>query len=327
MKLNWFYIFIGIFFVAMIFISLKFFRGSAHTSVGIAYAKEYMINAEKSALVKTVNVVPGQEVKAGDKLIDLTSEALEIEIEKLDNRIKVLRQERGEKNKLAASEIAYMKAEQGVEIEEINASIKEAESEYQLNRELTKEFAASRDTTRSANNPLDVKINSLRKQRGKLEEAVAIKVKDILQDSEADQQMLQNQIGLLEQELTLLKGERSKLTKLAEADGVVGNVYVKSGQQVEAFAPLLSVNPKFPAMVVGYMVGKKETLAVGSPVIVKSYEHKDVEIAGKVIGYGSVVELPQILQKSTAVKAFGREVFIEVMAGNGLATGEKVLIR
>jgi len=327
MKINWFYLFIGVFFVAMMFVSLKFFRGSAHTSVGIAYSKEYKINSEKSALVKLINVVPGQEVKTGDKLVELTSQSLEIDIEKLQNRISILIEEKSEKTKLAASKIAYIKAEQGVDIEEINASIKQAESEYQLNRKLTKEFSAPTDTTRDVNNPLDVKIGSLKKQRTKLEEAIAIKVKDILQESETDKQLLQNQIDLLKQELELHQVERSKLTKYAEADGVVGNVFVKTGQQVEGFAPLLSVNPQFPAMVIGYMVGKKESLAVGAKVTVLSYEHKDVQIDGKVIGFGSVVELPQILQKSTAVKAFGREIFIEVTAGNGLATGEKVLIR
>jgi HlyD family secretion protein len=46
-----------------------------------------------------------------------------------------------------------------------------------------------------------------------------------------------------------------------------------------------------------------------------------------VIGYGSVAELPEILQKSTAVKAFGREIFIEIGLENNFANGEKVLIR
>lgn len=326
-KANWYYLFIGLFFAAMIFISLKYFRGSAHTSVGVAYSTAYTINAEKSALVLNVNVVPGQEVKAGDKLIELTSQQLEIEIAKLNNRIQVLRQEQGEKNKLAASEIAFMKAEQGVTIEEINAAMDEAASEYELNIELTKEFAAITDTTRSQNNPLDVKINSLKKQKQKLEEAVTIKERDILQESETERQLIQNQIVLLEQDLMLLKEERGKLTKYAEADGVVGNVYVKSGQQVEAFTNVLSVNPKDPTMVVGYLVGKKDEIQVGSAVTVRSYEDKRVQVNGKVIGYGSVVELPLILQKSTAVTAFGREVFIEVSPGNGLASGEKVLIR
>jgi HlyD family secretion protein len=46
-----------------------------------------------------------------------------------------------------------------------------------------------------------------------------------------------------------------------------------------------------------------------------------------VIGYGSVVQLPLILQKSTAVTGFGREFFVEMDGQNEFATGERVLIR
>jgi HlyD family secretion protein len=46
-----------------------------------------------------------------------------------------------------------------------------------------------------------------------------------------------------------------------------------------------------------------------------------------VIGYGAVTSLPDILQKSTAVKAFGKEVFIEMPLQNDFSTGEKILIR
>ncbi|HEY3403305.1 MAG TPA: biotin/lipoyl-binding protein [Ohtaekwangia sp.] len=324
---NWFYWFIAVLFLTMLFISTRFFKGSGHASVGITYAKEYTINAEKSAVVKSIPVVPGQEVKTGDLLVELTSQALEIDIDRLNNRIVVLRSEVDEKTKLAASEIAYMKAEQGVEIEEINAEINQAESEYQLNRQLTKEFASSKDTTRNSTSPLDVKIKALKKQKSKREEAVAIKVQDILQEKETEQRLLENQIRLLDRELELLRDEQKKLSKYAAADGVVGSVFVKQGVQVDAFTSLLSVNPKHPTTVVGYQVGKKESLPVGSEVSVQSYEHSKVIASGKVIGYGSVVELPEILQKSTAVKAFGREVFIEISAKNEFATGEKVMIR
>lgn len=327
MSRNWFYWLIALLFIAMLFISSRYFKGSGTSSVGITYAKEYKINAEKSALVKSIPVVSGQEVKTGDLLVDLTSQTLEIDIDRLTNRIVALKSEVAEKAKLAASEIAYIKAAQGVDIEELNADINQAESEYQLNRQLTKEFVSAKDTTFNTINPLDVKISSLKKQKSRREEAVGIKVKDILQEKETEQQLLENQINLLNRELELLHDERKKLSKYATADGVIGNVYVKQGEQVDAFNSLLSVNPKHPTTVIGYQVGKKESLPVGTDVSVKSYEHSRMVITGKVIGYGSVVVLPEILQKSTAVKAFGREVFIEIPVNNGFATGEKVLIR
>ena len=118
------------------------------------------------------------------------------------------------------------------------------------------------------------------------------------------------------------------MNKYAESDGVVENVYVKAGEQVAAFTPLLSVNPVRPSTVVGYLVGKKVSVPeIGSIVEISSYDKRSTSVKGKVIGFGSVTELPEILQKATAVKAFGREVFIEIGSDNNFANGEKVLIR
>jgi hypothetical protein len=326
MKLNWFYIFIGLLFVSMLFISLKYFKASGHSSIGITYSKEYKINAEKSALIKSIPVIPGKEVKAGDLLVELTSHELEMQIDKLTNNIVSLRSEQSEKNKLADSRIAYAKAEHGIEIENLNSDIVQAESELKLNRKLTTELNGKQDSLAN-DHPMQMKINALRKQRSRHEEAVAIRVNDIRQGNEADQQALRNQIRLMEHELSILNEERKKLSKYATSDGVVENVFVKDGEQVDAYTPLLSINPIHPLSVVGYMVGKKEMLSLNAEVVVSSYERPRNKISGKVIGYGSVVELPDILQKSTAVKAFGRQIFIEIPAGNGFATGEKVLIR
>jgi HlyD family secretion protein len=140
-------------------------------------------------------------------------------------------------------------------------------------------------------------------------------------------QLLDNQISLLERELEQLIREKQNLVKHAVTNGVVENVNVKTNEQVEAYAPLLTINPVNPTTVVGYMVGKKDMLPIGSSVTIKSVDYVRAIISGKVIGYGSVVALPDILQKSMAVKAFGREIFIEIPGENDFAVGEKVLIR
>jgi multidrug resistance efflux pump len=325
MKFNWFYIFIVALFFMMLFVTLRYFRGSRHSTVGITHSREHKINAEKPAQVKSVKVTPGQQVKQGDLLIELTSNDLDIEIAKMTNRILALQSEKNEKSKLALAEISYTRANEGVAIEKINSDILEAEGEMQLNKKLTKNFGISTDSTQRT--PIALKVDALKKQRTKHEEAIAIRVQDILQKSNSEQQLVSNQIGLLERELALLNQEQRVLNKYAAADGVVENVYVRMGEHVDAFTPLLSLNLVHPVTVVGYQVGKKDPITIGAAVNIRSYEHSGTVVNGKVIGYGAVVELPEILQKSTAVKAFGREVFIEIPAANDFATGEKVLIR
>ncbi|HMX51628.1 MAG TPA: HlyD family efflux transporter periplasmic adaptor subunit, partial [Cyclobacteriaceae bacterium] len=143
-----------------------------------------------------------------------------------------------------------------------------------------------------------------------------------------EQQLLNNQIKLLEQELDLLKTERSNLVKYASSDGVVTSVYVKPGEQVSSYTELLAITPVRPTTVIGYLAGKNNnTFVVGDSVRVSAYGNGSIRITGRVIGYGAVTQLPDILQKSTAVKAFGREVFIEIPPSNNFTNGEKVLIR
>jgi multidrug resistance efflux pump len=323
---NWFYAFVFVLMGGLLFVGVRYFQGSGYSSVGLTQGNEYKLNAERASHVKSLHVVPGQEIKSGDLLLELSSSELDIEIGKLVNRIEVLRSDQIEKMKLSGSDIAYMRAEQQIEIEKINSELLEAEGELRLNKQLTKNFTQAKDSA-NPDDPIRVRINALRQQKKKLEEATRIKSDAISQGDLTEQELLKNQIVLLEKELEILRNEQKNLKKFATADGVIGNVYVKEGEQIEAFTPLLSINPVHPLSVIGYLVGKKTELPVGSKVKVQSFEHKSNVTEGKIIGYGAVVVLPEILQKSTAVKAFGREVFIEVNSENDLASGEKVLIR
>ena len=308
----------------MLAVNAKYFRGTGTASVGVTYSKGYKINADRSALVKTIAVVPGQQVKVGDVLIELTSFNLALDLDRLENRIATLQAERAEKSKLANSEIAYIKADQGIEIEKLNVAIIQTESELALNKKLSNEFS---EQELSENNPLKQKIDALKLQRARYEEAIKIKIADILQETNTEERLLDNQVRLLEQEREMHLAEKNNLRKVAIVEGVVESIFVKPGEQVDAYSELLSVNPVHPTTVVGYLVGKKNALPIGAEVVVRSYENQRLTSAGKVIGYGSVVPLPEILQKSTAVTGFGREFFVEISAQNSFANGERVLIR
>ena len=325
MRTNWFYILVLILFVVMIFVSLRYFKGSRFTTVGITASREFKINAEKQALVTAINVVSGQQVKKGDLLVELSSAPLELEISKINNRINVLQSERDEKGKRVQSSIDLIQADHALAKERLQTQIVQLESESRLNRTLTKQFA--KDTTALEPTTADLKLRSLRQQASREDETIHIKVKDILQQRDLEQQLMNNQIRLLQSELEMIHKEKAALSKYATADGVIGNIYVRQGEQVDAFTPLLSVDAVHPATVVAYQTGEKENLSVGTPVEIMPYARRQQVIAGKVIGFGAVVQLPEILQKATAVKAFGREVFIEIDENNGLATGEKVLVR
>ena len=78
MRINWFYLLIGIIFLAMLFINVRYFRGSADATIGMAQSIPYKINSEKSALVKSVLVIAGMQVKeVGESWLAYLSSAQE----------------------------------------------------------------------------------------------------------------------------------------------------------------------------------------------------------------------------------------------------------
>lgn len=325
MRFNWFYVLVAVVFLAMLFVSFRYFRGSRSSTVGVTYAREFKVNSEKAAFVSSIDVVPGQQVKKGDLLVELSSAELELEIEKIVSRINVLKSEKYEKAKRHNTTLQLLKADHSLEIEQLRSEIAQMENEIRLNKSLMKQFA--RDSSSNQVNSSDLKLRSLKQQEARQSQTVEVKVEDMLEQHQLDQKLLQNQIVLLENELALINREKAALSKFATEDGVIADIYVRRGEQVEAFTPLVSIDAVHPSTVVAYQIGEKNNLSVGGTVQVMSYGRRNILVEGKIVGFGAVVQLPEILQKATAIKAFGREVFIDIDENNELATGEKVLVR
>jgi HlyD family secretion protein len=325
MKINVFYILVALLLVALFFVTTKYYGGTGEHWVGVAHAREYKLSSEKRASVLSVRVAQGQEIRAGDTLIVLASEALMQEIDKLQARIRILQSEKTEKLKLVANDIALLNSANAIDLKQIEHSIVQAETELKLNKSVTGEPAAA--SGKQLLSPLEEKIKTLREETALRNRELQIKVQDLKAKSNTDQSLLENQVRLLQNEYLLLEKEMKNLVKIAATDGVVEAVNVKEGEQVDAFVSLVSVLPRNPTSVIGYLPAEKAFPPIGTQVQVSSYDARWKTAEGKVIGYGAVTALPEILQKATAVKAFGKEVFIELPVRNDFSTGEKILIR
>lgn len=225
------------------------------------------------------------------------------------------------KIELLKSEINLIRNDTKNEIQRIDARIA-------LNKSLSEGISENASSAPDSLSELQLQKKSIQ-EKGALEiESINIRMKDVLQDHEFDQSQIQATIELAQQELTWRLQEQEKLNKYALFDGVIDNVNVKPGEQVESYSTLLSINPVQPSTVVGYLVGSKDrNRSLGDEVSIQSIEQGSLSTRGRIIGFGSVTVLPQILQKSTAVSAFGLEVFIEITAKNPLPVGEKVMIK
>ncbi len=311
--------------VGLFFITHKLYNGSGKSWVGVAEAKDYTISSEKQATVHSIHVVQGQAIHAGDTLIQLSSVALVQDIEKLENRIGLLQSEKKEKQSLVKSDLALLNSSHSIEVNQLEKEIKEAQSELQLNKSLTADLKLNNRQPQAS--PLEEKIKSLEEEIVLRNKSLQIKTSDINQKNDANQSLLQNQIQLLQNEWSILKRENLGLVKVAASDGVVASIPVKQGEEVDSYTNLISILPKSPSSAVGYLQAEKNNPAIGTKVQLLGYDARWKTAEGKVIGYGAITALPEILQKSTAVKAFGKEIFIELPAQNDFSTGEKLLIR
>ncbi len=325
-RLNSFYIIIGLLFVTLLTVNTRYFKGS-NAFLGVTYAKKYQINSEKSATVINSYVVPGQTVSIGQLLVELESPELELEIRKLEKEIQHLETEIIEKQKLLESELQLLESEKRIVQNDVDSEVQQIESKITLNKTLS-ENLVNVTTVPDSLSELQLQKQSIL-EKGALEiDAINIQINDIQQDHQFDQSQIKATIDLTKQELEWRLLEQEKLNKYALFDGVIDNVNIKPGEQVEAYTALLSINPVHPTTIVGYLVGSKDrNRELGDIVTIRSTEQANIGTEGKIIGFGSITELPEILQKSTAVKAFGLEVFIEISENNDLPVGEKVMIK
>jgi len=328
LKINGYYLLTAVLFIGILFISNKYFKGSQYAAVGLAETRSYKINSDKSAIVSKIFTNEGETVNAGDTLLILVNPELEIEIGKTNRRINQLHQEQITEDRVTKAELDFIEASEGIVLEELESDMQKLKAEMRLNETLNIELGKKNDADSKSGNPKQVELTSLTKQYNKQQEAINLKKLEVKQKHAVAKAQFNNQIELLQKELELLQQQNKRLVKTASTRGVIQSIYVKPSEQIDAYTALMSVNPIHPTTVVAYANERNRmNFEIGQKVKVTAQRDKDLFVEGTIKGFGSVTALPTILQKSTAVAAYGQEIFIEIPAENNFANGEKVIIR
>ena len=319
-----FYWFAGILLISLLLVNTQFFKGNT-SFLGVSYSDAYTINSDRAATIIKTYVSPGKTVSAGDTLITLYSPALELDIEKLLKELILMESEIEEKNELLESELALFDSEKQQSTQSFSAEINQLTQRLALQKQLVGSESDASDSNQ--NNEVELQIESLKQQLSLELQAIDIRVNDVTQEHLFDVSQIRARQELARQELQWKERMVDNLTRVAQANGVVERVYVKPQEQVDSFTPLLSLNPRHPTSIVGYLVGQKDrNKQLGDTVLVRSSEQSSLTSSGVITGFGSVVALPTILQNSSSITTFGLEIFIEIPEDNPLPVGEKVII-
>lgn len=329
-KINILYIVvIGVFFLLMK-LNGQYAKHSV-TFFGFAENKETQINMSHPVEVQKIHVLPGQEVKEGELLLEVSHANVDLKLDKVSFALAEL----SAKEKLWAAElrsnINRMEAQKLNKYDEIQAKIEGIQTAMELNKSLIKDLKSvtiAADATGNKNNPNQLKIGQLKKELNSVVVPLDIEIGKLKTELNALGNPYQVQMQKLENDQKYYEEEQAKLAIVAPTDGLIGNIHVKNAENLSSFATLITFYEENPTLVEGYV---HESLilqvALGDEIEVVSSLHPDHKCVGKVVGLGSrIVEVPERLRKITDFKTYGREVLISIPKENYFLQKEKVVL-
>lgn len=305
------------------------FSHQADTFYGFAENKETQITLEHALAVNRIAVTPGQFVKKGDLLMVVTRTELDLKISDVVHNISELEARNHINRAELQSNINRLKAQRVGKVSDIQSRIQAIEAEMALNGLLVKDLSSIKlSEAATINNPNTLKINALKEELRLVVQPLDIEIAHFENELKAANPM-QSEINRLKNQQAFFNQEQKKLLINAPADGLVGFIPCKEGENISAFTTLISFYEQSPNLVIGYV---HESLVVqvqvGDSLDVVSSLHPTEMCRGKISGLGyRIVEIPERLRKIPEVRTYGREVLIQIPKTNAFLQKEAVVLR
>jgi multidrug resistance efflux pump len=326
MRFNLLYLFWAIAFGVVFLIAQRLREQSGQQLFGIAETEGQLTKVEYPVFVQKCLIKVGQQVKKGDTLFVLFRTELDKRTTENLTELHQIEVERTTKNTILDKDIEVFNARQVAHISELQAQINVLRSEITIQNTLKQAIA---EGTPPNNNVKEQEIKGLeesikqvevqRQEQKKLFDSQRLSTNSI---SAARVQQIQN-------ELNFITKEKAKLIVYASCDGFVEQVFVTMNELVSSYQDLVKINPYQPNKVTGFI---HESLNIpyrlGDTVTISSFIRPTVRYKAQLVGVSpKLVELPFRLRRNSEVKAWGREVYINVPFKNDFFIGEKILIQ
>jgi len=264
--------------------------------IGITEVEETTVSFPFPVEVSNVPVVPNQQISKGDLLLELRSEELEIEINKLKLKIADSRGELMEARGLYDSKIERLNRESRLEINKLNGEVENLR--MTLENEKAISGSLNLQLPDSEMNPKMISIQNLEKEIQLTNSYYAQLVNVTQLEFQADQAENFRSIEDLDRQLNFNLQKQKELNVLALYDGYVKRVRVEKNTLMEAFTPLVTYSKLTPVFVRAY-TDEKTRLEVnlGATVSVTSASRKWIDIEGVIIAESKrITELPERLK-------------------------------
>lgn len=325
MKVNLLYLLLPAAIFGCYWIVTDFQGQSTHTFFGTAETEPQTLNFEHAVLVQDVKVITGDYVKKGDTLATLyRSELDKTTIERLAdiNQIEV---ERNAKSETLNKDREVLKARHAAQISELQAQIRILQTEDSIKNSIKK---AIYDNLPSDNRLMREKIAALQSEMFQAEKQTQEQLNQLETQRQSNQVIAQAKVSQVQKDLDYVKLEKTKLVLVAPFDGYMEQVFVVKNSLVPAYKDLFKINAKKPNKIIGFIHETSDIpFQLGDSVTLASSARPLMQTKGTIIGSNpKLVELPYRLRKFTELRAWGREVFIQMPDTNRFYIGEKIMV-
>ena len=295
---------------------------------GFAESRATEINYNYPVVVEEIMVKSGQQVKAGDVILKLARRQSKETMDDQNFRIAQLKAEESLWKQKQVNGIAELRIDQQARVAEIDRKIDKTLKELNYKKSLIKDLK-SVEVAEPSYRPLEDLLESYKSEKNELNDIFTIKMKSLQDEIKLGQNPYSEQIKRYFAEQKFEASQKNiSIEVKAPTDGLVGNISCKEEEHIDSYSTLLTLYEPHSGIIVGY-VHEDLTLKVemGQVYTISSLKDEEISYPGTVIGLGSrIVEIPSRLRKIETIKAYGREVLIEISKENTLLQNEKVSI-
>ena len=295
---------------------------------GFAETNETEINYNYPVVVDQIRVTPGQYVKQGTVLMNLSRLTTKEQMQDQDYLISELQTEETMWQQEKQNDINVLRAEHQLKRGELDTKLTTLRQELAYQQSLA-EGLSTLETDQANYQPLQDKIKATEKEQQLVEESYALRLKALADQKRMGKNPYREQIARLEAELQFDEDHRIQpITVTAPSDGLIGNIHCKEAEHVSSFQTLISFYEPHPQFIKGYVHENLSLkVAVGDTFMIRSTKDASIAYKGAVTGLGSrIVEIPERLRKMPDVRTYGREVSVKISPDNTFLQKEKVAL-
>ena len=306
------------------------YQGKVAMFRGIAEASETIISVPSATEIVKVHVVPGQEIHAGDTIVEINRPDLTLRIAELTREIDALE---GRSN-LSSAEIDQKVADVKANLETrrltLTAEIRNLETEYNSNKAISAKLKSLSNSKSQSdgNDAMAMRIKSLKNELALATKSANEQIALLRGSSKLQKASGKSEAENLKKELEEMQKQQEELIQIAKEDWVVGDVNVRDGEKVSSFAPIVTLAHKSPTLVRGYINEQiYQNMDLGEAVKVTTLAGSGKAVVGEVVGLSSrIVAFPERMWKMPEMPVYGREVTIKIPENNPFLLGEMVTI-